>query len=150
MCIYIQNRRPYTSSRVYTYEGLVRNLTDGTYLGVWVFHPRWVRGRGVVSVGLVVVQVERLFTAAVVSGSGRALQHGEPQLHINLGGSPALDEATAKPVAGGAVALADLVGPHAVVLVIQTADFLPLRRTDERTKHVKLKRRLTPGAKTTE
>lgn len=98
-----------------------------TYLGVWVLHPGWVSGRGLVGVRLVVVEVKGLLAAAVVGAPGWTLHHGESQFHVNLRRSSSLDEATAQPVAGWAVSLTDLIGPHAVVLLIQTAYFLPLR-----------------------
>lgn len=70
------------------------------YLGIWVLHPGWVGVCGLVGVGLVVVEVEGLLTAAVVGAPGGTLHHREPQLHVNLRCSPSLDEATAQPVAG--------------------------------------------------
>lgn len=98
-----------------------------TYLDVGVLHPGRVAGRGHVGVGLVVEEVEGLFAAAVV-GAGRTLHHGEAQLHIHLRRSLSLDEAAAQPVAGGAAGLTaeDLVDPHAVALLVQTAHFVPL------------------------
>lgn len=53
-------------------------------------------------------------------GSGRTFYHGEPQLHVNLGGFLTLDEAAAQPVTGGGARLTaeDLIDPHAVVLLI--------------------------------
>lgn len=84
-------------------------------------------GGGVVGVRLVVEEVEGLLAATVV-GAGGALHHGEAQLHVNLRGSLPLDEAAAQPVAGGAARLAaeDLIYPHAVVLLVQAAHFIPL------------------------
>lgn len=102
-------------------------MGGGAYLGVWVLHPGRVGGRRLVGVGLVVVQVEGLLTAAVVDAPGGTLHHGEAQLHVDLRSSSPLDEAAAQPMAGGAVSLTDLIGPHAVVLLIQTTYFLPLR-----------------------
>lgn len=98
-----------------------------TNLDVRVLHPRRVAGRGHVGVGLVVEEVEGLFAAAVVC-AGRTLHHGEAQLHVHLRRSLSLDEAAAQPVAGGAASLTaeDLVDPHAVALLIQTAHFVPL------------------------
>lgn len=98
-----------------------------TNLDVGVLHPRRVAGRGHVGVGLVVEEVEGLFAAAVV-GAGRTLHHGEAQLHVHLRRSLSLDEAAAQPVAGGAAGLTaeDLVDPHAVALLVQTAHFVPL------------------------
>lgn len=89
-----------------------------TYLGVGVLHPGGVRGRGLVGVGLVVIEVKGLFAAAVVRAPGGTLHHGEAQLHVNLRGSLSLDEAAPQPVAGRAVDLTDLIRPHAVVLLV--------------------------------
>lgn len=64
----------------------------------------------------------------MVGAGGGALHHGEEQLHVDLRRSAALDEAAAQPVAGRAVGLRDLIDPHAVALLIQTADLLPLQK----------------------
>lgn len=105
-----------------------------TYLGVRVLHPGRVGGGGLVGVCLVVEEVKGLFTAAVV-GAGGTLHHREPQLHVDLRRSLPLDEAAAQPVAGWAAGLTaeDLIDPHAVVLLVQAAYFVPLRG-ERRTK----------------
>lgn len=41
-----------------------------TYLGVRVLHPGWESGRGLVGVGLEVVEVKGLLAAAVVGAPG--------------------------------------------------------------------------------
>lgn len=97
------------------------------YLGVWVLHPGRVSGSGLVGVCLVVIEVKGLLAAAVV-GAGRTLHHGKSQFHVNLRSSLPLDEAAAQPMAGRAAGLTaeDLIDPHAVVLLIQTAHLIPL------------------------
>lgn len=74
-------------------------------------------------------------------GAGRAFHHGEPQLHVNLRRSLSLDEAASQPVTGGASRLTaeDLIYPHAVVLLIQTAHFIPLWTEGRRKRAVSLK-----------
>lgn len=106
-------------------------MNPQTNLGVGVLHPGRVCGGGVVGVGLVVVDVEGLLAAEVVAALRRTLHHGEAQLHVDARRPPPLDEAAAQPVAGRAVGLTDLIGPHAVVLLIQAAHFLPLRATEQ-------------------
>lgn len=113
-------------------EGSGDLVSAWSYLGVWVLHPWRVGGGGLVGVGLVVVQVEGLLAAAVVGAPGRTLHDGEAELHVDLRRALTLDEAAAQPMAGRAVRLTDLIGPHAVVLLIQTADLLPLRSTERR------------------
>lgn len=98
------------------------------HLGIGVLHPGGVGCRRVVRVALVVVKVKGLFAGSVVRVSRRAFDHGEEQLHVHLRRPAPLDELTAQPVTGRAVGLADLIGPHTVVLLIQTADLLPLRK----------------------
>lgn len=93
-------------------------MQRAVYLDVGVLHPGWVRSSGFVGVCLVVVEVEGLLTATVVCAPGRALHHGESQFHVHLRRSPSLDVATAQPVAGRTVRLANLIDPHAVVLLI--------------------------------
>lgn len=88
------------------------------YLDVGVLHPRGVISRGVIRVTLVVVEVEGFFAGSVVRGSRRAFDHGEAELHVHLRRPSPLDQLTAQPVTAGAVGLADLVGPNAVVLLV--------------------------------
>lgn len=119
------------------------NLYRNWYLCVWVLHPGRVSGRGLIWVGLVVVEVEGLLTAVVVGAPWGTLHHCEAQLHVHLRRSFPLDEPAAQPVAGRAVRLADLIGPHAVVLLIQTTNLFPLR--EQRTTCGQIKRpRLPP------
>lgn len=96
------------------------------HLGVRVLHPCRVSSGGVVRVSLVIVQVEGFFAGSVRRAPRRALDHGEPQLHVHLRRPSPLDQLTAQPVTGGAVVLTYLIGPNAVVLFIQTAYLLPL------------------------
>jgi len=97
---------------------VIKAEAEGGYLGVRVLHPRWVGFRCLIGICLVIVEVERLLTAAVVCARGGTLHHGETQLHVNLRRRSSRDEAAAQPVAGRTLSLADLIGPHAVVLLI--------------------------------
>ena len=47
----------------------VSNFRWWKYLGIWVLHPGWVSGRGLVGVCLIVVEVKSLLTAAVVDAA---------------------------------------------------------------------------------
>lgn len=94
-----------------------------------------MRGRGIIRVTLIVVEVKGLLAGAVVRAARRTLDHGEAQLHVDLRGSATRYQFTAQPMTSRAVALTDLIRPHAVVLLVQTAHFLPqtarlLQRTE--------------------
>lgn len=97
------------------------------HLGIRVLHPCGMACRRVIRVTLVVVKVKGLFAGPVMCAPRWTFDHGEEQLHVHLRRPSPVDEFTAQPVTGRAVGLADLIGPHAVVLLIQATDLVPLR-----------------------
>lgn len=51
----------------------------------------------------------------------------QPDLHVDGGRRPPGDPACPQPIGGRTVGRADLIDPHHVGLVVQTAHLLPLR-----------------------
>lgn len=98
------------------------------YLDVGVLHPGWRVGCGRVCVALEVEDSEGLLAGAAGPRQGEALQHGEAQCGVHMDGPTAGDPAGAQPVgqAWGPLHVTHLVGPDAVLLLIQAAQLLPL------------------------
>lgn len=90
-----------------------------------VLHPFNALRHG--AVGLQVVQVERLFAGAQNAGNGRAVAHGEADLHVDALRCPPVYVRGQQPVVlAGLEHVAHLVRPDGVEVLVITADLLPL------------------------
>lgn len=98
------------------------------YLDIGVLHPGWCEGCGRVSITLEVEDGEGLLAGAASPRQGEALKHGEAECGVHVDSSTARDPASAQPVGQTwcPLHITHLVGPNAVLLLIQAAQLLPL------------------------
>lgn len=90
-----------------------------------ILHPFDALGHG--SVRLQVVQVESLLARAQHAGNGRAVAHGEADLHVDALRRPSVDVGGEQPVVlAGLKHVAHLVRADGVEVLVVAAHLLPL------------------------